>query len=226
MQKVKGYIGIFLFLLVIIGIYFWEVYGREQLLYSNVYVTSVDLFPGDALTFDKVTLVKLEQERLIKNFVSSDKDLLSIIGYEAKHYIPANSQIVKDFFDIPEIVLNDNEYICPVPPDWVLAFPQSLRRKDTVSIFAVLSTIDKDKAKNYTVEEIINMIKGKEPLFNTIVAYVKDGSNREVIDVKESGERMDASSKISTIELVMDADKFEILNNLYEIGYKFIIMYK
>lgn len=226
MQKVKGYIGIFLFLLVIIGIYFWEVYGREQLLYSNVYVTSVDLFPGDTLTADKVTLVKLEQEFLVKNSITTNNDLSNIIGYEAKHFIPANSQVIKDFFDIPEIVLNDDEYICPIPSDWIMAFPQSLRRKDTVSLFAVTASVNKEKAKDYSIEDIKYMIKDKEPLFSTTVAYVKDSSNREVIDVKESGERMDASSKINSVELVMDAKKFEVLNNFYEAGYKFVIMYR
>lgn len=226
MNKIKGYIGIFLFLIVVAGIYLWEAYGREELLYSEVYVVTEDLYAGSALTMDKLQLVKIEQDRLVKGSVSKEMDIKSIIGYEAKHFIPANSQVVKDFFDTPNIVLDENEYICAIPSDWIKAFPQTLRRKDTVSIFAIPSYVDNEDMRNYSIENIKEMIKGIEPLFYTTVAHVKDSSNREVVDIKESGERMDASSKISSVELVMDPSKFEILSNLYESGYKFVIMYR
>lgn len=226
MNKIKGYIGIVLFLVVIAGIYFWESYGREELLYSNVYVASQDLHHGTPLTADKLSLVKMEQERLIKGSYSSASEIQKIIGYEAKHFIPANSQITYDSFDIPEIVLDENEYICGIPSDWIKAFPQSIRRKDKIAMFAVTSTKDETLDSDLNIEEIKELIQGKKPLFFSTIVYVKDGSNREVVDIVESGHRMDASSKVNSIELVMNPDDFEIMNKLFVAGYKFVIMYQ
>lgn len=223
MSKIKGYIGILLILVAIGGIYFWEIYGREQLLYSNVYVASQDLPPNTPLTRDKLTLVKIEQERLVRGAITDVQTLSEIEGYEAKHFIPANSQIVKDSFDIPEIVLNENEYICSIPTDWIKAFPQSLRRKDKVAIFAVTGSSNEKVSDTRVIQQLI---EGKKPLFNTIVVYVKDGSNREVRDISESGQRMDASSKINNIEVVMNPEDFEIMNKFYESGYRFVFMYQ
>lgn len=226
MSKFKGYLGIFLFIAVIVGIYFWETFGREEFLYSNVYVASVDFNVGDELTLDKLDLVKIEQDRLIKGSFLSEKDILPYIGYEAKHFIPANSQINSSFFDVPELVLSDDEYICSIPSDWIKAYPQSLRRKDKVALFAVYTSSDSSLFADIDISELKELIKGKKPLMFSTVVYVKDGSNREVVDIVESGDRMNASSKINSIELVMNPDNFEILNKLYQGGYRFVIMYQ
>ena len=215
-----------MFLVVIAGIYFWETYGREQLLYINVYVASQDLYPGTPLTADKLSRVKIEQERLVKGSFSDERSLSAILGYEAKHFIPANSQITNDSFDIPEVVLSENEYICSIPTDWLKAFPQSMRRKDKIAMFAVTSAKDERLDSDINVEAVKELIKDKKPLFFSTVVYVKDGSNREVVDIFESGERMDASSKINSIELVMNPEDFEVMNRFYEAGFKFVIMYR
>lgn len=218
MNKVKGIIGILLWIVVIAGIYFWEFGGvREELLYTTVYAVKTDMKKGDILTADNVIQIKTEAESVVKGAVIDEKELLNVLGKAATHAIPANSQIVPENYENPDIVLEEGEWVCSLPKEWILSMPQTLRRKDHIQIYAV-KTGD-NSATRFSAN-------GETPVMETTVIYVKDDSNREVVDVKETGERMNGTSKAVYPEVVMNNDDFAKLTSLANSGYKFVLMYK
>ena len=74
-----------------------------------------------------------------------------------------------------------------------------------------VSDISKEAVEDYILE--------------SVVAYLKDSGNREVVTVSEE-ERYDGSSKIASLEIIAELEDISYLQNLAENNYKFIILYK
>ena len=223
MFKLKGILGIILWLAVIAGIYFWEFGGaREELLYTKVYAVKADMNKGDVLTADNIIQIKTEAESVVKGAALTEEELGTVLGKAATHKIPANSQIVAHNFDSIDIVLEEGEWVCALPKDWILSMPQTLRRKDHIQIYAVKST-DRREETDIGYNQLFTV---ENPVMETVVIYAKDDSNREVVDVAESGERFDGTSKVTSPEVVMDNESFAYLTRLINSGYKFVLMYQ
>lgn len=237
-NKIKGYIGIFLILTAIGIIFYWESYGREKLLYKDIVVFKDYVLPKTIITEDMITFVKREENTLIKNVITNPKD---VIGLESKQFIPRYSQLHPKFFDVPELVLDDDEFIFSIPKDWILAFPSTLRRKDTIYFYEItnnsfVNDLYIKSKKNISSEnnymqnfendkvDISNIETTKDALIKTTVAYVKDNVNREVVSIDD--ERLNASSNISDIEIIITIDMLNKLKNSVAKGNKFIILYQ
>lgn len=227
--KFKGYIGLFLIVIAIAFIFYWESFGRETLLYKEIVVLNKDVEPNTLITEDLLITVRREENTLISNVITSPQ---TIIGLESKHYIPKNTQLDKRYFDEPEMVLNEGEFIFKLPREWIKAFPSSLRRKDKAYFFAIdsnryIGSIEGKDVVTYQElsEEIKEILKSDKPLIETRIAYVKDNANREVITVGKE-ERLNGSSQISDIEIIANLEQIKILEKAYNEGYEFIILYR
>lgn len=238
LDKMKGYIGIFLIILAIGIIFVWETYGREKLLYVDQVVFKEDTPANTKITSDNLMILPVERSKIISDPIS---DVDQVIGKETKIFIPKNAPLHKSYFDNPDVVLDKDQYIFPIPNDWIKAFPDTIRRKDTIYIYEYkeekkisveiekTQTPQKDtlgiKAYSGSSSEAIKQVENKAPIIKFAVAYVKDGTNREV---KDSGtiERQDGTSNIQKIEIIGTTEQFKQLEDSYKKGNKFIIMYK
>jgi len=206
---------------------FWETKGRELYLYCDVIVLKEDVKRGTIITPDMITVVKMQSDNLINNPITNEND---VIGFAAKHFIPKNLQLHKEFFEIPELVTKNNEFIFRIPNDWIYSVPSTLRRKDKVIFYSVNADIGKKtisghegEIATYDPTEKIN-ISDMQPVFSTIVAYVKDSANRELVTVSKE-DRLDGSSTLSEIDVIITLDNLKQLENIINNGSKFIIMY-
>lgn len=203
-KKHKRLVGVILLILALGFFAFWELIGRAELLYSNVVVLKKDVLKGVEISYDMLQYIKIDSETVIDNCITNPED---IIGLEAKHYIPCGTQLVSNYFDIASLVLKADEKIMRLPDSWIHSFPETLRRKDEVYIYAVGTS----KSSN------------KEYLLTSTVAYVKDNSNREVSSLDD--DRLVGSSAISNIEIVITEEQFKTLKAYAQDGYTFVLMY-
>jgi hypothetical protein len=236
----------------------WETVGREEYLYKNILVVTKDIQKGELITEDKLKYIKIEEDKIISNPVTTKKDIMNLA---AKHYIPKYSQLSREFFDDPGIVLKKDQFIFNVPADWIKAVPSSIRRKDTALFYEIKNTDtnsgtaqsasqtepasnttavaeqginmynlkDDDWLKTFDVKSFVTNADGKvkEPVIVATVAYVKDSSNKEVVDsdgkMKKDG-RLDGSSEIQHIEIVVTLKDLRAMELSIANGNQFLVL--
>lgn len=231
--RLKNIIGFLLILFAVCGILYWENYGRERFAYVDVIVLNRDVSAGQRIEPDMLGVVKVNKEAAISNVISSASELE---GKSSVCYIPAGSQLPRKYFENKDLTPGNGKYVLQLPQEWLYAFPQTLRRGDRVYFHAVRDA-NADGVKAYqnmgyepgphevpeSKEEDQITMEGFQPVYNALVAYVKDSGNREVIDTVP--ERMDGSAVISRVEVITDDAGYERLKNLFDKGYRFILMY-
>lgn len=211
----KRIIGILLLIASIVFFIFWELIGRKQLLFKTVVVFKEDIKEGVKITYDLLTTNKVEVDNCILNVIDNPK---IIVGKESKHFIPAKTQLVSQYFEESILNLTNGNKIMKFPDEWLYSFPQTIRRKDRIYIYSIKDDKEVNKKDN---ENIKNK---KHFIFETIVAYAKDNNNREVESLDL--DRLNGSSVVSNIEIITTDNQYKILLDLIKKGYKFIIMYK
>lgn len=217
----KGYIGVLLIIIALISIFYWEKYGRQKFLSAECIVFRQDIEKNTVITKEMLQVIRCDKELLIKNIVDESEE---IIGREAKHFIPKNTQLDKRYFEEQELVLDEGEFIFKVPKEWIKTLPNTLRRKDVVYFYPVanIEANQSDIGRHKRFKE-------DEAVCNTTVAYVKDSSNKEVITLEEKqinkDVRLDSTSTVSSLEIIADIDRINLLKEYYDNSYSFIIMY-
>lgn len=219
-KNIKGWIGILLIAVAIIGIWYWEVYGREALSYENVIVLKTDSERNTYIEQKHLAVMKMEKEKVLPGAI---KDPAQILHKETVQFIPAGMMLVEEFFDSPQLVTDEGQYIFSIPNQWLEAYPQSLRRRDTVYVYPV-------KAEDAILQEFLE--EGKttrqtpegKALFSATVAYAKNSSNQEVESVDPG--RLDGTSSVSLVEIVATAENVRAMQTAVSEGFKFILLYR
>lgn len=262
-RKVFTFFGIFL-IAIAIGGFIWYEWGggRELINYQDVIVLSQDVKQGELIREEMLSLQRVDKFSVIDGIIT---DPGIVIGKEAKHFIPATTQLHNNYFDESGLVLSEGEFIAQIPVDWTLSIPDTLRRGDQIVIYSanyeqnILANLqprqqvissgntetptengtsivedlvdDKDKTNEDTTktEEVpaapsVSENSELTELMNTKVAYVKDGSNKEVVTISLN-ERLDASSNIENVEIITTLENFQQIENKIKQGGKLIIMY-
>lgn len=205
----KRIVGIALIVVALAGMIGWETFGRDRLMTEKVLVCSRDVEKNEVITKDMLGMLKIDKRSVI---VGRVKEPEKIIGRRAANFIPKGLQLSPEFFVEADLALSKNQKICAIPKEWIFAYPQTIRRGDTVSFYAV----------NQDQEGLLPPA-GSSSIMNAKVAFVKDTANREVIDV--TPDRIDASADAAAIEIIIDDERYAILKNMAESGYLFILMY-
>jgi len=216
-------LGIILMLATLAMIYFWETAGRERFLYTEVVVLNQSIESGTTVEDYMVDLIKINPDNLMEGaLVKKDE----VIGRNCAHFIPKYSQLSLAYFkDESEGTKRKEEYIFTVPSEWIITFPSSLRRGDTIYFYPV-KVESENEGEGRSFNNISSAkVTGEEELVKSEVAYLKDSGNREVVDT-EGEDRYDASANISSIEIITEYEDISYLENLAESGWKFIILYK
>lgn len=133
-----------------------------------------------------------------------------------------------------ELSLPVDRFVFKIPSSWIYAVPSSIRRGDDILLYEVDARIDQSISQSvvnngedlptYQGRPDIDVGSGK-PVLEATVIYVKDSSNREVVDVA-GRERLDGSSQVSSIEIVSTSDDVAKLEQKVIEGKKFILVYR
>jgi hypothetical protein len=201
------FIGFFLITSTVIFILYWETIGREKYLYEDIIVLNENVECGEVISLENLKEIKIEKDKIVSGIV---KEKMEIVNFTAKHFIPAKIQLHPSFFKSPDILIDEDKFIFELLSNNIYSIPDSIRRKDKIYI------VPYNTGRNEV---------GKKPLLETTAVYVKDSSNREVVDVGE-GERENGSSKVSNIEIIVDSEEFQILMENIAAGNKFVIIYR
>jgi len=216
-------LGIILMLAVLAMIYFWETKGRERFLYTEVVVLNQSIEVGTAIEPGMLNLIKINPNNLMEGAVVRTDE---VIGKYSAHFITKYSQLSLAYFKDESVgTTKENQYIFTIPADWIITFPNSLRRGDTVYFYPVKAASENgEESRSFNSSNSTKVTKEGE-LVKSEVAYLKDSGNREVVNT-EGEERYDASANISSIEIITSYEDVSYLENLADSGWKFIILYK
>lgn len=178
---------------------FWEFWGRENLTYEKILV-----FQEDVARCSPVEEQMLEV-RLVEDAAEDalrPEDLSRIMNMETVQYIPAGTPLYEEFFQDPALSVGGDtgNYILSIPNQWLMSYPQTLRRGD----------------------EVIFYCDGRL-IVTAVVAYARDSSNQEVIS--EDDARLNASASVSLVEVVVDEGRALKLGKLADKGKKFVLLY-
>lgn len=177
----------------------WEFWGRTRLTYEPVLVFAQDAGRGTAVTEDLLVVKRVEDptEEALR-----PQDLRGIIGLETIQFIPAGGELRKEFFQDPALGVGGDtgKFILSIPNQWLLSYPQTLRRGDTVYFYS-----------------------DGRLLTSAVVAYARDSSNQEV--VSRDDERLGASATVSLIEVVVDERTALLLGKKADAGCRFVLLY-
>ena len=236
--KFRSIIAILIMAILPIGMFFWMTYERE-LLSKPILLAKEDLKLGTIIDdpYKYFDIVKVDNDLLINNSLTPDL-ASSIVGKGLTQFVPAKGQVSINFFDNPGIIVTDDKQVFKIPSNWVYAVPSSIRRGDIVKFYEVdanieesfdsasinLQEFDPENEVLFTYEGKIK-VGSKDPVLTSTVIYVKDGSNREVVDATGTPLRYDGTSQISSVEIVCSRDDIQNLIDRVQAGFKFILVY-
>lgn len=221
--KIKGILGMVFIILAIAGIFLWETYGREALTYTEIVVFNQDVQANQKVSPDLLATMKVPTSQLISRVVLNSEEIL---GKETTCYLPRGLQLSEKFFQDEEMTTGNGRYVFAVPTEWLYFYPQTLRRGDSVFFYAVpASDGECFESANSTAAAVSTLPDDRNTaILKTRVAYVKDNTNREVIDV--TPDRLDGSAAVSKIEVYINDEQYQLLKSNYEAGYQFVILYE
>jgi len=219
-------IGILLMLATVAMIYFWETSGREKYLYKEVVVLNQNVEENIQVTQEMLEFAKINPANFIEGAVVKKED---VSGKYSAQFIAKNSQVCLVYFkDSAVEQVKEDFYIFSIPQDWIITFPNSLRKGDIIYFYPLKIEADKElQDKSFNDPDYLSVTE-KSTLIESEVAYLKDSGNREVVDTDDSSQkpRYDGSANISSIEIITNYEDVSRLHALAGSGYKFIILYK
>ena len=140
-------IGILLMLATVAMIYFWETSGREKYLYKEVVVLNQNVEENTQVTQDMLELAKINPANFIEGAVVKKED---VAGKYSDQFIAKNSQVCLAYFkDSTEEVIKEDFYIFSIPTDWIITFPNSLRKGDVIYFYPVKVEAKKSSRINH-----------------------------------------------------------------------------
>lgn len=213
-KYLNALLSIGLVIIAVGGLFVWDFYLDKRLNTKEVVVAVRTLDKNSILTKEDLKFERLRIEQIPDSAITNPNE---VIGRETAFVISKGLPLVTYLIDFEGVVPNDNQLIVPIPKDWVVSVPGSLRRKDKVNLFEIPNKDIKD----------LNYKLSKNPLLSDIVvAYAKDSSNQEVKPTKNDQLRIDATGIISDLELVLTYDQLDMLKSKALEGYKYLIAYK
>ena len=193
----RTFVGLFLISASVIGIFYWEIDGRERLLTDKILVASADILPGTIMSSNLINEVGISKELIVADVVDK-KAISKIIGKTAKQYIPKNAQLSESYFGNNYLILKPDESTFVIRANWIDMVSSAVRAGDRIAIFS--------KKENILLDEFY-------------VAFVKDSAFREVKTVSEKEtdtstlNRIDSNSFVSYIEIIGTLAQYKVISN-------------
>ncbi len=198
MMKQKA-AGILLIVISLGVLGFWEFWGRENLAYERILVLRQDIPENTEIVRSLLEVKRMDNPG---DHVLQEKDAAALIGLESAQFIPAGSPLHREFFQDPALATGGStgQYILSIPSEWLISFPQTLRRGDEVSFYY-----------------------GEKKVVSVRVAHVRDSSNQEVVSADDA--RLEATAPASQLEVVVTEAEAVKLTELAGKGKCFMVLY-
>lgn len=247
---IKIALGVFTSLATAGFIFVYDFYIKDRIDSEEVVIVKAgeEILKSEPIYKSKLVVERRAKESLVEGVVLA-KDMNKIIGKDSKQVIVGNSMISTKMIDYDMLIPDPEkgEAIRPITKDMIFAQPGSLRRKDEVDIYLVYKdkttsimvdgpteTSSEDKKTeelNVTANQTLKGIVDTKPFLKGIkVVYVKDSGNKEVIGATESGEsdkRLNATSTISDLEVILNEEDFsKLMNEVLQKGAQLYITYQ
>ena len=190
-------IGLAMITVTLAAIGIWEFWGRENISYRQVIVLREDTKAHTVISEDDIQTKKLESP---SGEALTEADAENLIGMETSQYVAADTELRREYFQTSQFAVGQDsgKALMSLPSDWLLSFPQTLRRGDKVNIY------------NGTVK-----------LMEAVTAHVKDSGGQEVLS--QDSQRMEASSALSHIEIIGSEEDLVELSKLASEGAQFTL---
>ena len=191
--------GLLLILVSVSTLGFWEFWGRENLSYEQVIVLKADTPQNTVIEKDMLEIQRMD---LPADGILLAEDAEQLIGKETIQFVPGGIPLHAEYFQHPELAVGGDtgKYILSIPNEWLMSYPQTLRRGDEVSFYC----------------------DGKLAV-TALVAYARDSSNQEVVSGDDA--RLKASAPVSLVEVVVDEQRALKLGKLADKGKRFVLLY-
>lgn len=230
---------------------FWETKGRELVLYQDILVAKEDIKRGTLISAETVPSLfkveKYEKGKIIDQPVFSPQE---VVGLAAKQVIPKNAQLSALYFEDSRVLTDGQHLNWKIPNEWIISAPNTIRRKDRITVYEI-TALALANQKNTAADKIqidpnqpatqqqaggekkLDVQKSgdvpvsqyeRKRLLDGTVTYVKDSVNREVVSTSVV-DRIDASSSVKDIEIILTLDELAALEAAVLRGSKLMIGY-
>lgn len=202
--------------------------GRELVNYTEIVMLNKEVREGQTITEQDLVLVKIDKTTVIDNVVT---DYTKIVGKEARHYIPAKSQLHSGYFVPQGLVLSEGQVIAQIPVEWTLSVPDTLRRGDDIIIYSalydkkLLETLQSDRNKEVTTvtsettqgETSENATEGEEEDTNIDISYSSNTSPeglQELLSTKVAYVKDSSNKEVVTVSNNGRLDASSVIQNV------------
>lgn len=171
----------------VVGILGWELFGREQLLFTDVLVLNE--------VAEKYTLITEENLAVKKVYQPSEKsykpsDLNKVLGKQTTQFVPKGAELQERFFEDASMQVNENkdEYVYSLNVNALKAYPRSIAKGDKIYIYCM-----------------------ENEMIKTTVLGLRDSNGNEITQSKN---RSVSSGQIASIEIKASSDDCSTLSYL------------
>jgi hypothetical protein len=178
-------------LVAVLALVSWEAFGRELILMDQVLVAKREIQPNETLSPELFRTAAVPRDAIVEDAVSPGAEE-QLDGKLSGSVIPEGGQLSERYLIGPEELENANRSFFVIPGSWIFMRSSALRRGDTVDI---VSSDGKTKLGTYRV------------------AFVKNGSDKEITEVaggngvftgKDARDRTEGSDLIDHVEIVAE----------------------
>ena len=154
----------------------WEFWGREELAYEDILVLRKPLEAGTILSEDSFSVKKADSP---SKEALRPGDRSELVGLATSQYVADDLELRREYFTPVEYRVGGDtgRGIMALSMDWLLSYPQTLRRGDKVELY-----------------------KESKKLGECVVAHVRDSANNEI--VFSPGDRSSSTGTALYVEVI------------------------
>lgn len=207
----------------IVLLYVLDTRWSTQMDTSEVLAASRQIMPHELIEASDLAVLRVPNEQVVPGAVL-EQDWTLLVGQEALQLIEEGDQFTLNRVDKQSLLKSPDMRIVEIPEQWIASIPGSLRRLDTITLYAIMSTVQSDpegEKPNYDIYQKV--------MDGVVVAYYKDGGTNEVQSaVTENSNpnvRDYANVRGRRLELQLTEQQLQLLTTYIDQGYQFIIGY-
>lgn len=116
-SRSKQIIGLFLIIVSILGLVFWEKWGKNEFLYDDVLVLRENVERGTLISENMLTVKKMNIE---ENYIPYEA-MEMVIGKQATGFIHKGVPLFEEYVQDPNLSPNEKRetYMLAVPQEWI-----------------------------------------------------------------------------------------------------------
>lgn len=185
-NKLKAIVGMSIMIIALLSLFLWTTYGQPVINTTVVLVANQDIEPGTPLSASLLKEIRVDKDQLVSGAITA-QTFNAISGLGVKQFIPKNAMLTARYFAPSGLILSEDEFILKLPEKWVYAVPSSMRRGDTVMLYAVDAAIEEALSSNDKKNENTNAEANAEK---------PNASGQPSSESAEGGEQTEAPNQV------------------------------